>query len=29
MTTIARCVDDDVRQKCNDDETMGTIRPAG
>ena len=29
MTTIARRVDDDVRRKRNDDETMGTIRPAG
>ncbi len=29
MTTIARRVGDDVRRKRNDDETMGTIRPAG
>ena len=29
MTTIARLVDDDVRRRRNDDETMGTVRPAG
>jgi hypothetical protein len=29
MTTIARRVDDDVRRRHNDDETMGTVRPAG
>ncbi len=29
MTTIARCVDDEMRRRCNDDETMGTAQPAG
>jgi hypothetical protein len=29
MTTIARCVDDDVRRRRNDDETMGAVLPAG
>ncbi len=29
MTTIARRFDDNVRQKCNNDETMGTAQPPG
>ena len=29
MTIDARRIGDDVRQKCNDDKTMGTIRSAG
>ena len=29
MTTIARRVDDDVRRRRNDDETIGTVRPTG
>ncbi len=29
MTTIARCVDVEMRRRRNDDETMGTVRPAG
>jgi len=29
MTINARRVDDDMRRKHNDDETMGTVRPAG
>ena len=29
MTTIARRVDDDVRRRRVDDETMGAARPAG
>ena len=29
MTTIARCVDDKMQQRCNDNKTMGTVRPAG
>ncbi len=29
MTTIARCVDDEMRRRCNDDKTMGTAQPAG
>jgi hypothetical protein len=29
MTIDAHCVDDDVHQKCNDDEMMGTILPTG
>ena len=29
MTTIAHCVDDEMRRRRNDDETMGTVRPAG
>ncbi len=27
MTINVRCNDNDVRQRCNDDETMGTVRP--
>ncbi len=29
MTTIARCVDDKMQRRCNNDETMGTAQPAG
>ncbi len=29
MTTIARRVDDEMRRRRNDDETMGTAQPAG
>ncbi len=29
MTTIARCIDNEMQQRCNDDETMGTAQPAG
>ena len=29
MTIDARRIDDNVRRKRNDDETMGTVRPAG
>ena len=29
MTTIARCVDDEMRRRRNDDKTMGTAQPAG
>ena len=29
MTTIARCIDDEMRRRRDDDETMGTVRPAG
>ncbi len=28
MTTIAHCVDNEMRQRCNDDKTMGTVWPA-
>jgi hypothetical protein len=29
MTTIAHCVDDEMRRQRNNDETMGTAQPAG
>ncbi len=29
MTTIARCIDDKMRRRCNDYDTMGTAQPAG
>jgi hypothetical protein len=29
ITTIARCVEDDVQRRCNGDETVGTAQPAG
>ncbi len=29
MTTIARCVDNEMRRRHNDDETMGTAQPTG
>ncbi len=29
MTTIARWVDDEMRRRRNNDETMGTAQPAG
>jgi hypothetical protein len=29
MTTIARCIDNEMRRRRNDDKTMGTAQPAG
>ncbi len=29
MTTIARCIYDEMQQRRNDDDTMGTAQPAG
>ena len=29
MTISACCVDDDVRRRCNDNESMGIVQPAG
>ena len=29
MTTIARCVDNEMRRQCKDNETMDTAQPAG
>ncbi len=29
MTTIAHCIDDEMRRRRNDDEMIGTAQPAG
>ncbi len=29
MTTIARCANDEMRRRRNDDQTMGTAQPTG